>query len=100
LEAESLETILDQQLLALDRHITDRLEDEAFELEVALSARRFLLEKGTSKEYGARELKRTILRHVTQPLAGLVESGKVEAESLVHVEHVAGEEKLRFEVEE
>ena len=38
----------------------------------------FLLERGTSAEYGARELKRTIHRHLTQPLAALVAKGDVE----------------------
>ncbi|HYK61805.1 MAG TPA: hypothetical protein VEV85_20390 [Bryobacteraceae bacterium] len=34
------------------------------------------MRKGTSSEYGARELKRTILRHLTQPLAAMVESAR------------------------
>ena len=36
------------------------------------AARGFLLERGTSAEYGARELKRTIHRNLTQPLAAMV----------------------------
>ena len=36
------------------------------------SPQRNLLRLGTSTEYGARELKRTVLRHITQPLAALV----------------------------
>ena len=100
LDAKSLESILDLQLDALEAHIAERLEDEAFGVEVTPSARRFLLRKGTSKEYGARELKRTILRHVTQPLAGLVETGALSAEAVVRVEHTGTEEKLRFSVEQ
>jgi ATP-dependent Clp protease ATP-binding subunit ClpA len=42
-----------------------------------------LLQKGTSAEYGARELKRAILRHLTQPLAALVSRGEVEPGALV-----------------
>lgn len=40
--------------------------------------RRLLLEKGVSPEFGARELKRTIHRMLTQPLAGLVADGRIE----------------------
>jgi ATP-dependent Clp protease ATP-binding subunit ClpA len=44
---------------------------------VTPAARKLLLTRGTSAEFGARELKRTILRLLTQPLAALVEQGKV-----------------------
>jgi len=36
-----------------------------------------MLEKGTSMEYGARELKRIIHLHLTQPLAAMVANGEV-----------------------
>jgi ATP-dependent Clp protease ATP-binding subunit ClpA len=99
LDAASLEAILDQQLAALDRHIRDRLDERVFELEVETTARRFLLEKGTSAEYGARELKRTILRYLTQPLAGLVERGDTDAGGLVRVSHTPGESALQLTIE-
>lgn len=60
--------------------------DRAFELSVVKSAREFILQKGTSGEYGARELKRTILRHITQPLASMVANGRIEPGVLVRVE--------------
>ena len=40
--------------------------------------RQWLIERGTSPEYGARELKRTIHRHLTQPLATLVAKDQIE----------------------
>jgi ATP-dependent Clp protease ATP-binding subunit ClpA len=100
LEAGSLEEILDLQLAALERHIRNRLEERAFEVDVTDAARAFLLRKGTSQEYGARELKRTILRKITQPLAAMVESGRVPPGSVVVVEYEAEPERLSFEVEE
>jgi len=75
--AEMVE-ILEQQLEALDRHIGKRLGARAFSLEVDASAREFLLAEGTSSEYGARELKRTILRSLTQPLAALLANEGIE----------------------
>ncbi|MEI9813381.1 MAG: hypothetical protein WDO18_12385 [Acidobacteriota bacterium] len=70
LDAAAIDRILDQQITALERHINTRLEDDAFDLEVTRGARRVLVARGVSKEFGARELKRTILRLVTQPLGG------------------------------
>lgn len=86
LDAESLATILDQQISELQRHVNTRLGDRYFQIEVPFDTRQFLLRKGTSPEYGARELKRTIHRHLTQPLATLVAAGKIEPGSRVRVE--------------
>ena len=94
LDDASLATILDQQIAELERHIGNRLAEQAFHLEVARDAREFLLKKGTSAEFGARELKRTILRHLTQPLAAMITSGRISPGALVHAE--AGWDALRF----
>jgi ATP-dependent Clp protease ATP-binding subunit ClpA len=72
LTLESLSAILDQQITDLQSHVNTRLGNRSFTLEVPFEARQFLLEKGTSPEYGARELNRTIHRFLTQPLATLV----------------------------
>ncbi len=96
LEAAALAEIVDQQIAALERHIENRLVERAFELEVTAAARQFLLTKGTSSEYGARELKRTILRHLTQPLAAMVANGEILAESTVRIDHKGGD--LKFTV--
>src|ERR1700691_4762410 len=71
LTPESLSTILDQQIADLQNHVNTRLGARSFTLEVPFESRRFLLQKGTSAEYGARELNRTIHRHLTPPLATL-----------------------------
>jgi ATP-dependent Clp protease ATP-binding subunit ClpA len=54
LGAEALAEIVDLQIEALELHIENRLGERAFELDVSLAARQFLLDKGTSSEYGAR----------------------------------------------
>jgi ATP-dependent Clp protease ATP-binding subunit ClpA/CheY-like chemotaxis protein len=86
LEAESLAVILEQQIADLQKHVNTRLGERCFQVDVSGEARSFLLQEGTSPEYGARELKRTIHRHLTQPLATLVIQGKVEPGSCVKVE--------------
>src|SRR5574340_1630568 len=77
LTAESLAQILDHQITDLQNHVNTRLGSRSFTLEVPFEARQFLLSKGTSAEYGARELNRTIHRHLTQPLATLVATQQV-----------------------
>jgi ATP-dependent Clp protease ATP-binding subunit ClpA len=94
LDAESLATILDQQISELQRHVNTRLGDRFFQIEVPFESRQFLLRKGTSPEYGARELKRTIHRHLTQPLATLVAAGKIEPGSRVLIELSQDQQKL------
>jgi Cdc48 subfamily AAA family protein/ClpA/ClpB-like protein len=68
LDHESLDAILDHEIKALENHASSRLGDRCFELIVEPESRQFLLRKGTSEEYGARELKRTIHRKLVQPL--------------------------------
>jgi ATP-dependent Clp protease ATP-binding subunit ClpA len=100
LGAEALKVIVDQQIEALARHIANRLMERAFEIEVNDSAREFLLRKGTSEEYGARELKRVILRHLTQPLAAMVATGAIMPGDVVHVEAPEDGDGLTLAVEE
>jgi len=77
LSAEALAAILDQHVQELQEHLDKRLGLNTFRLEVPARARRYLLEKGTSTEYGARELKRTMQRQLIQPLASMIASGDI-----------------------
>lgn len=100
LTAESLSAILDKQITDLQNHVNTRLGNRSFALDVPPEARAFLLTKGTSSEYGARELNRTIHRFLTQPLATLVASNQVNPGARVWVE-VAGEgDKLEIRTAE
>jgi ATP-dependent Clp protease ATP-binding subunit ClpA len=87
LDAQALATIVDLQIAALELHIENRLAERAFEIKVTAAARQYLLANGTSSEYGARELKRIILRELTQPLAAMVANGEVAPESIVRIDH-------------
>jgi CheY-like chemotaxis protein len=77
LDAEAIETILEHDLRALQDHVNLRLGDRYFSIEITQGAKQFLLSKGISREYGARELKRTIHRQLTQPLATMVARGEI-----------------------
>ena len=86
LTPESLSAILDHQITDLQNHVNTRLGNRSFTLEVPFEARQFLLQKGTSAEYGARELNRTIHRFLTQPLATLVATNQVNPGARVRVD--------------
>jgi len=94
LTAESLSAILDKQIVDLQSHVNTRLGNRSFVLDVPAEARQFLLQKGTSPEYGARELNRTIHRYLTQPLATMVATNQVNAGARVWVEVDAAADKL------
>jgi ATP-dependent Clp protease ATP-binding subunit ClpA len=78
--------ILDLQIEEIQRHIDRRLGARAFSLAVSKAARAFLLRRGTSPEFGARELKRTLHRQLMQPLAALVAAGRVPPQALVRAD--------------
>ena len=77
LSDDALTAILDIQVRELQDHLDKRLGPHTFDLEVPQRTRKFLLEKGTSIQYGARELKRTLQRQLIQPLASLIASGEI-----------------------
>jgi len=96
LTAESLSAILDKQIVDLQNHVNTRLGNRSFVLDVPHEARQFLLVKGTSPEYGARELNRTIHRYLTQPLATLVATNQVAPGARVWVEVDGDTDKLQL----
>jgi ATP-dependent Clp protease ATP-binding subunit ClpA len=85
LEEQSLAEILDQHIEDFQRNLQARLGPGGFGLVVPPETRRVLLRRGCSVEFGARELKRTLHRHLTEPLAALVVSGGIEPGSSVHL---------------
>lgn len=97
LDSEALALILDQQIADLQQHVNSRLADKCFNIEVTDSSRAFLLKKGTSPEFGARELKRSIHRYLTQPLATLVIENKIQPRSTVCVEVDETGDNLTFQ---
>jgi ATP-dependent Clp protease ATP-binding subunit ClpA/CheY-like chemotaxis protein len=86
LDAASLVAILEHHILELQRHVHTRLGRRSFEIEVAPAARYFMIDQGTSLEYGARELRRVIHKHLTQPVAEMVANGRIQPGSVVTVD--------------
>lgn len=95
LERECFDKILDLQIQGLENMIAQRFAEDAFSVKLTAAARNFLLERGTSKEYGARELKRVIHRHVIQPLAQAVLRDLIEPGGAVRFDVSADGSSLR-----
>jgi ATP-dependent Clp protease ATP-binding subunit ClpA len=83
LDREACNVILDQILANFGRLIQSRLGLRAFRLQCTAAARKMLLDNGTSLEFGARELKRTVQRNFIQPVAALVSQGEIPPGSTV-----------------
>ena len=94
LTREAIEMILDHDIRALQDHVNLRLGERYFSVDVTSEAKEFLLEKGISDEFGARELKRTIHRQLTQPLATMVARGDILPGARVTVSAGEGAERL------
>ena len=94
LGAQALTSILDQQIQELQAHLDKRLGERTFYLEIPQRTRRFLLERGTSEEYGARELKRTLQRQLIQPLACLLAAGEIEPGASIRADVAPRKNKL------
>lgn len=98
LSAAAMTKILDLLLAEFQRTVYRRLGLRAFELEVSRGARVWLLRTGTSEQFGARELKRTIHRKLIQPLALLVADRGVPPGSTVRVDVAENRAGLRLKV--
>ncbi|MBZ5611590.1 MAG: AAA family ATPase [Acidobacteriia bacterium] len=94
LGSDAMAAILEHQIRDLQEHIDKRLGQQTFRLNVPPRARRFLIKRGTSIEYGARELKRTLQRMLIQPLASMIAAGEIGAGARIRVELSGRGEKL------
>jgi ATP-dependent Clp protease ATP-binding subunit ClpA len=94
LDHVTLEAILELQLREFEQHVRNRLGARAFSVNVTQRARMFLLRSSTSREYGARDLRRAVHRFVAQPVASLVVQKAVSPGGSVRVDCQPGGETL------
>lgn len=97
LDEKALTKILDLQVDTIQTHLDTRLGLRTFGIEVSKKLRQFLLERGTSPEYGARELKRTIQKFVLQPLSSVMLSNRIPPGSMVIID-MKNDEKILIKI--
>jgi ATP-dependent Clp protease ATP-binding subunit ClpA len=86
LSEDALKRILDLHLSELQDHIERRLGTRAFRVNVTKRGRDFLLQRGTSAEYGAREIRRAVQKYVAHPVSLLLAAERVPPGATVRVD--------------
>jgi ATP-dependent Clp protease ATP-binding subunit ClpC len=81
LEKDSLKSIVQIQL----KRVSERLKEQAIEIEFDSKALNFLIENGYSHEYGARPLKRLIQKEIENSLSEMIIGGELESGQTVFV---------------
>ncbi len=77
----NLEIIVDLEL----KKVMKRLIDHGLRIELTPDAREFLIEKGTSSDFGARPLRRAIEQHVEDPLSEEILRGSFKGKDLIKI---------------
>jgi ATP-dependent Clp protease ATP-binding subunit ClpA len=94
LTREDCGEILDQIMQNFARLIYQRLGARSFRISYTPSGKNLLLDHGTSPEFGARELKRTVQRNFMQPLSALVAKGDIPPGCTVVLDGKGGDFRL------
>jgi ATP-dependent Clp protease ATP-binding subunit ClpC len=92
LNRKDLFRIIDLEL----QKVEERLRSKKLVLHLSDAARDFLIEEGYNPEYGARPLRRTIEKHVEDPLAEEMLRGNLPENSLIELDHKKDAEELSF----
>ncbi len=90
LPLEQIKRIVDIQLAALEQ----RLAERHINLQVTDKAREYLAREGFDPQYGARPLKRSIQRHIQDPLALMLLAGKFQDGDTVKIDLAVTGESL------
>ncbi len=96
LTIDNLKVILDLELRAIQEQLVTN--EKYFYFELTPRAKEFLIKSGTSVEFGARYLKRTLTKYVTNPFANLINSEQVSLADLVVIDY-KGDDRLEFKKE-
>ena len=87
LEPHHYELILDIACSAIQKRIFTSTNTHPFSFFLDASARTYILSKGVSKEYGARELNRILDQEVVSKLASLVLTNQIEVGDEVYISY-------------
>lgn len=75
LTRSAIRIILDLELIRLQRHLNRRRGQNGFLMSFSGPAKNWLITRGFSEQYGARELKRCVNREVLHPISNMITSG-------------------------
>ncbi len=92
LTQEQLEKIIDIQVA----EVTKKLSEKQIRVEITPEAKKFLVQIGSSEEYGARPLRRAIQQNVEDPLAEKLLTGDIKEGNTVLITLSEDNKKLEF----
>ncbi len=81
LNRKNLEVVVDLEL----KKVMKRVIEHGLKIELTAEAREFLIDKGTSPDFGARPLRRAIEQHVEDPLAEEILRGSFKGKDLIKI---------------
>jgi ATP-dependent Clp protease ATP-binding subunit ClpC len=96
LSRQDLERVVEFEV----RKVTRRLIEHGLKLDLSLESKDFLIDKGTSNDFGARPLRRAIEQNVEDPLAEEILRGNFKGKDLIRITvktEENGEKHLFFE---
>ncbi len=96
LNQANLEQVLDIELARVQQRLLDSTGGKQFFFSCAPEAKQFLLEDGMDPKYGARHLKRSIERHLVDPLAHLMATDQIGVGDSLLVRVQPGGNELAF----
>ena len=95
LEKKDLVQIVDLEIAK----VFDRLKNRDIKVKIDNKARDFLIDDGYDPEYGARPMRRSVEKHLEDPLAEHLLRGDVKEGDLVTVTVDKKEKRLKFKAE-
>src|SRR3954469_24435069 len=96
LTRQNLEIVVELEL----KKVTKRLVDHGLKIELSNEAKEFLIDKGTSTDFGARPLRRAIEQHVEDPLSEEILRGNFKGKDMIRItvrQEEGAEKHLYFE---
>ena len=91
---EDLTKIVDIEI----KSVAERLKEQRVDIELDASAKKFIIEKGFDKVFGARPLKRAIQRYLENPLAEEIISGSFKEGVKIHITRYPTRDELKFDI--
>ena len=90
-----LEKVLENELDLLQQRVLETAKGQ-FLFHVTVSAREFLLLKGTEQRFGAQRLKLAIECHIVYPLANLFATDQIHVGDIVRIDRNHNQPRLNF----
>ena len=76
----------------------ERLKEIDYDVKIDGKVLKFISEKGFDKEFGARPIKRAIQKHLEDPLAKKIVSGKIKKGYKIKISHIKDSESLDIKI--